>query len=98
MPRDLIESHAWIAPNGAWYPCGHGEHDATAARLMPNGGIIALEQRGWLRLHGDGHIAMAETRRPTRAQRDTLADIAAVTTGEFRRGVLLALAEDADGD
>lgn len=42
-------TNGWLDPDGRFYPCGRGEHEALADALVPRGSLGA-EERGWARI------------------------------------------------
>ncbi len=63
---DVTENEAWISPEGAYYPCGYGEHTGLAKRLenvfyandadraISDNAEEFLRARGWIAIRAGG--------------------------------------------
>jgi hypothetical protein len=84
---------AWVAPEGAFYPCRWMEHDRLGYRLAaalyadPRG-PWALEERGWLRIAQDGTAIRSSSREPpTDGQLNVLFALLQLSDGTFRESI-----------
>ncbi len=94
-------SDGWLSPQGTFYPCDYGAHDATARYLSAQyykklDGEISLERYGWAKVFGRGLIrsqTWGERRelKLTEVQEDTLRKLATVGDEEWQYGILQAI-------
>jgi hypothetical protein len=81
---------AWIAPDGAFYPCRISEHDALGVVIAEVRNFGELRKRGdltecgWLRISENGWLFDGTGGRVTQPQYDTVFDVFQASSGKQR--------------
>jgi hypothetical protein len=92
---------AWLAPDGGFYLCRAGEHDAVGIMIANVKGYAGqrkhgdLTERGWVKVSESGYLVGGNGGRVTQAQYDVLFDIVSAWDGynsDFVAGQFNALA------